>query len=164
MLVTFVTVIHVFVAIFLILVILLQAGKDAGMGAAFGGGGSGSVFGGRGAGNFLSRMTAIAATIFFLTSLGLSFSSSYRPSVTGIAPTTQPAAPAAPATPAAPTEEAAPAAPAAPAEGVAPVAPAAPAEGNPAVAPASPDTQKAPAAPASPDAPGGKVPGNQMVP
>ena len=98
MLVTFITVVHVLVCIFLILVILLQAGKEAGMGAAFGGGGSGSVFGGRGAGSFLGKVTAICAAIFFVTSLSLSFSASYRPSVTGLikeqAPVEAPAAPA----------------------------------------------------------------------
>ena len=109
MLVTFVTVIHVIVAVFLILVILLQAGKDAGMGASFGGGGSGSVFGGRGAGNFLSRVTAICASIFFLTSLGLSFASSYSSSVMDKMP-------GEPAAPAAPTEQAPAADPAAPAD------------------------------------------------
>lgn len=76
------TVIHAIVAIFLIIVILLQAGKDAGMGSALGGGGSGSVFGGRGAGNLLSRTTAVVATIFFITSFALSFAASYRPTVT----------------------------------------------------------------------------------
>jgi preprotein translocase subunit SecG len=82
MLVTFVTAVHVFVCVFLILVILLQAGKDAGMGASFGGGGSQTVFGGRGAGSFLGRVTAVCAGVFFVTSLTLSFAASYKPSVT----------------------------------------------------------------------------------
>ena len=131
MLVTFITVVHVLCCIFLILVILLQAGKDAGMGAAFGGGGSGTVFGGRGAGSFLGKVTAACATIFFVTSLSLSFAASYRPSVAGLIkdkpPVEAPASPTAPATtPAGPTGAApAPAAPAPAAE--APVAPAAPA-------------------------------------
>ncbi|MBI5546774.1 MAG: preprotein translocase subunit SecG [Deltaproteobacteria bacterium] len=130
MLVTFITVVHVLVCIFLILVILLQAGKDAGMGAAFGGGGSGTVFGGRGAGSFLGKVTAICATIFFVTSLSLSFAASYRPSVAGlIKPATeQPAkpaeAPAAAPAPAADPNASAPAQPAAPAEGAAPAQPA----------------------------------------
>lgn len=82
MFVTLVTVVHVFVCIFLILVILLQAGKDGGMGSALGGGGSGSVFGGRGAGSFLGKVTAACAGLFFVTSLTLSFAASYQPSVT----------------------------------------------------------------------------------
>lgn len=114
MITTLVTIIHVAICVFLILVILLQAGKDAGMGAAFGGGGSGSVFGGRGAGSFLGKVTGTCAALFFLTSLSLSFASSQRSSVTDLVPDETPAA-AAPAAPAAPAE-AAPAAPAAPAE------------------------------------------------
>lgn len=69
-------ILHVLVAIFLVLVILLQAGKGAGIGAAFGGAGSQTVFGGRGAQTFLSKLTGIAAAVFFLTSLTLSFISS----------------------------------------------------------------------------------------
>ncbi len=69
-------ILHVLVAVFLVLVILLQAGKGAGIGAAFGGAGSSTVFGGRGAQTFLGRMTATAAAIFFLTSLTLSYVSS----------------------------------------------------------------------------------------
>src|SRR5690348_9271506 len=70
---TFVTVIHVLLCVFMIFVILLQPGKDAGMGAAFGGGAATSAFGGRGAVTFLSKVTAACAILFFLTSLGLSF-------------------------------------------------------------------------------------------
>src|SRR5215212_1296169 len=69
----FVTVLHVFVCAFMIFVILLQPGKDAGMGAALGGGAATSAFGGRGAVTFLSKVTAVCAGLFFLTSLGLSF-------------------------------------------------------------------------------------------
>ena len=69
-------VLHVFVCAFLVLVVLLQAGKGGGMGIAFGGGGSQTVFGSSGAGNFLTRMTAICATVFFLNSLGLAYLSS----------------------------------------------------------------------------------------
>ena len=146
MLVTFITVVHVSVCIFLILVILLQAGKDAGMGAAFGGGGSGTVFGGRGAGSFLGKVTAACATIFFITSLSLSFAASYRPSVAGMVKPTEEAKPVeAPPKPGAPTGANAPApnapapTPAPPAEGAAPApaapAPAAPAPAAPAPAP-----------------------------
>ena len=69
-------VLHVVVCTFLVLVVLLQAGKGGGIGIAFGGGGSQTVFGSSGAGNFLTRMTAICATIFFLNSLGLAYVSS----------------------------------------------------------------------------------------
>ena len=66
-------VLHVFVCIFLIAVVLLQRGRGAEIGAVFGGGASTTVFGSRGAGNFLSRLTTLAAAIFMLTSLGLSY-------------------------------------------------------------------------------------------
>ncbi|HET7754836.1 MAG TPA: preprotein translocase subunit SecG [Anaeromyxobacteraceae bacterium] len=70
---TLVTILHVLVSFVLIVVILLQAGKGGGMGAAFGGGGSGSVFGGRGATTFLSKVTSACALIFMITSLTLSY-------------------------------------------------------------------------------------------
>lgn len=57
----------------MIFVILLQPGKDAGMGAALGGGAATSAFGGRGAATFLTKLTAFCAIAFFVTSLGLSF-------------------------------------------------------------------------------------------
>ncbi len=70
---TFFTIVHVLLSVFMIFVILLQPGKDAGMGAALGGGAATSAFGGRGAVTFLSKLTGICAGLFFLTSLGLSF-------------------------------------------------------------------------------------------
>src|SRR5579883_1741617 len=73
MLTTFLDIVHVFVCLFLMLVVLLQQGKGGGMGAAFGGGAAQQVFGGRGAGNILTRATAICATIFILTSMGLAY-------------------------------------------------------------------------------------------
>ncbi len=69
----FLTSVHILLCIFMIFVILLQPGKDAGMGAALGGGAATSAFGGRGAVTFLSRVTAVCAGLFFLTSLALSF-------------------------------------------------------------------------------------------
>jgi preprotein translocase subunit SecG len=75
-LITLVTVIHVVVCVFLILVILLQAGKGGGMGAAFGGAGAQTVFGGRGAQTFLGKITTISAAIFMLTSLTLAYQAS----------------------------------------------------------------------------------------
>jgi preprotein translocase subunit SecG len=70
--------VHVLVAASLIGFILLQHGKGADMGAAFGSGASGSLFGAAGSANFLSRTTAILATVFFLSSLGLTYFASSR--------------------------------------------------------------------------------------
>lgn len=71
---TLVKILHVIVCIFLMLTVLLQAGKGGGMGAAFGGGSSmGTVFGGSGAGNFLRRLTVGAAVIFMITSMTLAW-------------------------------------------------------------------------------------------
>lgn len=70
---TLVWVVHIFVAIALIALVLLQHGKGADMGAAFGSGSSGSLFGASGSANFLSRSTAVLASLFFLTSLGLAY-------------------------------------------------------------------------------------------
>lgn len=71
MLQTFVNVIHVLVCVFLILVVLLQQGKGGGLGALSGA--TAQVFGGRGAGNFMTRLTAICATIFMITSMSLAY-------------------------------------------------------------------------------------------
>ena len=70
---TFITIVHVLLCVFMMFVILLQPGKDAGMGAALGGGAATSAFGGRGAVTFLSKLTAACAGLFFVTSLTLSF-------------------------------------------------------------------------------------------
>lgn len=64
-------IVHVVVSFFLIVVVLLQTGKGAEMGAVLGGAGSQTLFGGSGGGNFLSKLTVWAAVIFMLTSLGL---------------------------------------------------------------------------------------------
>jgi preprotein translocase subunit SecG len=69
-------VVHVLVAVAVIGLVLMQHGKGADMGAAFGSGASGSLFGATGSANFLSRTTAVLATAFFLTSLGLAWFSS----------------------------------------------------------------------------------------
>lgn len=66
-------VLHVLVAVGIIVFVLLQQGKGADVGAAFGSGASGTVFGARGTASFLSRTTAILATLFFLTSLSLAY-------------------------------------------------------------------------------------------
>jgi preprotein translocase subunit SecG len=65
--------VHILVAAALVGFVLLQHGKGADMGAAFGSGSSGSLFGAAGSANFLSRTTAILATAFFLSSLGLTY-------------------------------------------------------------------------------------------
>lgn len=78
--VTFLTVVHITVCLFLILVVLLQAGKGGGMGIAFGGGGSQTVFGSSGAGNFLTRLTSVTAGVFLVTSLSLAHYSSRQDS------------------------------------------------------------------------------------
>ena len=74
---TFLTVLHVIVCIFLMLVVLLQAGRGGGIGLAFGGsGGSQSVFGSSGGATFLTKLTAVCAIIFFANSLALAYMSS----------------------------------------------------------------------------------------
>ncbi len=66
---------HIIIAVALIVLILLQTGKGAEMGAAFGAGASGTVFGARGSASFLTRTTAVLATAFFITSLVLAYMS-----------------------------------------------------------------------------------------
>ncbi|HRP95234.1 MAG TPA: preprotein translocase subunit SecG [Rhodocyclaceae bacterium] len=91
--------IHVIVGLSMIGLVLMQHGKGADAGAAFGGGGggaSGSVFGSSGSANFLSRTTAMLATTFFLTSLGLAYLASSTPTqptsvMEGVAPMPAPA-------------------------------------------------------------------------
>jgi preprotein translocase subunit SecG len=81
---TLVLVVHVIAALAIIGLVLLQHGKGADAGAAFGSGASGSVFGSSGSANFLSRATAIAAVVFFLTSLGLTYFSAGRTDKKGV--------------------------------------------------------------------------------
>ncbi len=79
---TLVNVVHIIAAVVLIGVVLLQSGKGADMGAAFGGGGGGStVFGPSGPGNMLTRLTTIMAIVFMATSLTLAVLSAKRTSV-----------------------------------------------------------------------------------
>ncbi len=73
MLANIVLIVHVILAVAIIILVLLQHGKGADMGAAFGSGSAGSLFGSSGAANFLSRSTAICAALFFVTSLGLTY-------------------------------------------------------------------------------------------
>ncbi len=123
-----VLILHVIAAAGIIGLVLVQHGKGADVGAAFGTGSAGSVFGSAGSANFLSRMTAGLALVFFLTSIGLSFLSNKRtagkgvmanqPAATQSAPDKVPGASEVPAVPAAksvPGEKFDKAAPAAPA-------------------------------------------------
>ena len=68
---------HVIVCIALIMIVLLQTGKGADMGAAFGGGASQTLFGSTGSSTFLGKMTTVAAVVFMITSLGLAYLSSH---------------------------------------------------------------------------------------
>lgn len=128
---TFIVIIHVVVCIALILIVLLQTGKGADMGAAFGGGGSQTLFGATGASTFLSKATTVAAIVFMLTSLTLAYTTGRKstksllsdvpratettpmPADTPPAATTEPEKQAAPAQQAAPTTGTPTAAPAA---------------------------------------------------
>ncbi|MCG8433708.1 MAG: preprotein translocase subunit SecG [Gammaproteobacteria bacterium] len=78
MLGTIILVIHVFLALSLIGLVLLQQGKGADAGAAFGSGASATVFGARGSASFLSRTTGVIATLFFATSLSLAYLSRHQ--------------------------------------------------------------------------------------
>ncbi|HEX5091664.1 MAG TPA: preprotein translocase subunit SecG [Burkholderiales bacterium] len=80
---TLIIVAHVLVALAIIGLVLLQHGKGADMGSGFGGGASSSLFGATGSANFLSRATAVLATVFFLTSLGLAYLAAERPRKSG---------------------------------------------------------------------------------
>jgi preprotein translocase subunit SecG len=124
---TLAVVFHVLLAASIIGLVLIQRGKGADAGAGFGAGASGTVFGARGSGSFLSRTTAILATLFFLTSLGLSYLFSQQTAPSSVVDRVQPAPtmpaptntmpgllPSVPAEPA-PANEAAPAAGQAPA-------------------------------------------------
>ncbi|MBB5392203.1 MULTISPECIES: preprotein translocase subunit SecG [unclassified Herbaspirillum] len=104
-----VVVVQVLAALAIIGLVLLQHGKGADMGAAFGSGASGSLFGATGSSNFLSKSTAVAAAIFFVATLGLAFIGNHRVSQSGGVMDNLPVPAAAPAA----TSQAAPAAPAA---------------------------------------------------
>ncbi|WP_277184811.1 preprotein translocase subunit SecG [Caballeronia sp. BR00000012568055] len=78
---TLIIVVQLLSALGVIGLVLLQHGKGADMGAAFGSGASGSLFGATGSANFLSRTTAILAAVFFVTTLALTYIGSYKPQV-----------------------------------------------------------------------------------
>ncbi len=122
-----VLILHVIAAVGIIGLVLIQHGKGADVGAAFGTGSAGSVFGSAGSANFLSRLTAGLALVFFITSIGLSFLANKRgsnkgvmanqPAATQSAPEKAPGASDVPAVPGAPvlkSDKAVPAVPAAP--------------------------------------------------
>ena len=71
-------IVHVVVSLAVIGLVLIQHGKGADAGAAFGGGSSGSVFGAQGSSNFLTRATSISVTVFFCTSIALAFVASSK--------------------------------------------------------------------------------------
>jgi len=75
--------VHILVALAIIGLVLMQHGKGADMGAAFGSGASGSLFGATGSANFLSRTTGILAAVFFVTSLTLAYVASHKEKTTG---------------------------------------------------------------------------------
>lgn len=112
---TLIIVVQLLSALGVIGLVLLQHGKGADMGAAFGSGSSGSLFGATGSANFLSRTTAVLAAVFFVTTLALTYLGSYKPQasagVLGDAPVA--ASAAVPASGAAPATAASGAAPAA---------------------------------------------------
>ncbi|MCC6870320.1 MAG: preprotein translocase subunit SecG [Burkholderiales bacterium] len=112
--------VHLVVALIVCGLVLIQHGKGADMGAAFGSGSSGSVFGSAGSANFLSRSTAILAAVFFLSSLGLTYLGTLHTRSTGQdgVMSTMPTAPA-PKASDVPVPSTTPA-PAAPAAGTAP--------------------------------------------
>lgn len=144
---TLILTLHIIVCVVLVILILLQAGKE-GMGVIFGGGNT-SVFGSSGAGGMLAKMTAFMAVVFVVTSLSYTYVTSSRPSdesaVLKVEPLTIEDVPAKPAT--AP-EAAAPAQPAATSE-----APAAAPAAAPADAPEAPAASEAPAEAPAADAP-----------
>ncbi|HEU4621028.1 MAG TPA: preprotein translocase subunit SecG [Burkholderiaceae bacterium] len=109
---TLLLVVQLIAAISVIVLVLIQHGKGADMGAAFGSGSSGSLFGATGSANFLSRTTAVFAAVFFVSTLGLALIASRGPasgatgSVITNTPSSVPAAPSSPAAPVAPTPNA----------------------------------------------------------
>ena len=108
-------VIHVIIATAIIALVLLQHGKGADMGASFGSGSSGSLFGASGSANFLSRTTAVLATVFFASSLVLTYVYAHKSAPKGVLDSVLKSAPAGDAkevpggTPAVPVQPPAPA-------------------------------------------------------
>lgn len=80
---TLIVVVHVVIAVALVGLVLIQQGKGADAGAAFGGGASQTVFGSQGSGSFLTRVTSVLALVFFLTSFSLAIFAKQRAEVAG---------------------------------------------------------------------------------
>ena len=131
---TILLVVQIISAFSIIVLVLLQQGKGADMGSAFGSGSAGSLFGATGAANFLSRMTKWAAVVFFLATMGLAYvaNSGGQEEDTGIMESFQPV-PTVPASPGAAQQ---------------------PSDSDAAV----PSVPSAPATPTTPDAAGASVP------
>src|SRR5512134_938585 len=147
MLETVVLILHMLVAAGIIGLVLLQHGRGADMGAAFGSGASGTLFGATGSANFLSRTTAVLAAVFFLSSVALTYFGGTREVAQGVIQPTTKSAPA----------------PAAPAPGRASDVPPLPAGGGPAAPAAVPSPPAAApgAAPATAPATGGQTTGSK---
>lgn len=96
--ITLITLIHIFVCFFLIIVVLLQSGKSGDIAAAFGGQGSQTAFGPRGAATVLTKATTWCAVIFMLTSITLSIAASRKPAARSVLQNEK-TAPAKPANP-----------------------------------------------------------------
>src|SRR5882762_1893611 len=102
---TLLTIVHVLVCLFLIVVVLLQSGKAADLAGAFGGMGSQTAFGPRGSATVLSKATTLAAALFMITSLSLAIMATRNASSSGsILERQKPANKAAPVKPNAPTQ------------------------------------------------------------
>lgn len=148
----FLLMVHVGVAVAICGFVLLQHGKGADMGAAFGSGSSGSLFGASGSANFLSHTTAVLAAVFFLTSIGLTWYVASHSQRGGSLMERSVLDKGAPAT-GAPTGSPAPGAATPPAGSTTPAAGSAAASG-----PAAPAGSAAPSAPAAPGSKAGEVP------
>ncbi len=114
-----IAIVHILVCLFLILIVLLQTGKGADIGAAFGGGSSQTLFGSAGPGGFLTKITTGVAIIFMITSIGLAYMYSHRTGAS-IVRESQPKK-TAPAPPPTPVEKGIPIAPSQPLPGQPPV-------------------------------------------
>jgi preprotein translocase subunit SecG len=139
---TIILAVQLLAAITMIGLILIQHGKGADMGAAFGSGGSGSLFGASGSANFLSRTTAVLAAVFFVCTLALAYAGNLRPTGSGSVLEGTIAPPEAGVTP-----------PVRPASGAAQIP-----GGAPAAAPAGTPATGAAAVPAAPASGAGQIP------
>ena len=147
---TILTVLHLFLALGLIGLVLIQHGRGADAGAAFGSGASATVFGARGSGSFLSRATAILAALFFVTSMALAYFAAQVGEPEGLMEGVEAPAPLAPG-PAAPLDRGSPSAPAPAVERRTTDVPDLPGAATPEAAPTGSDVPAPPAAPVEAD-------------